>query len=48
MPEFLPTVPVDYLDGKLIKYHRNDDGSYTLYAVGDDGKDDGEFFTGNR
>lgn len=41
VPEFLPAVPGDYLDGQPIKYHRNDDGSYTLYSVGEDGKDDG-------
>jgi hypothetical protein len=41
VPEFLPAVPVDYMNGKPIKYHRNDDGSYTLYSVGEDGRDDG-------
>jgi len=41
VPEFLPAVPADYLDGKPVKYHRNDDGSYALYSVGEDGKDDG-------
>lgn len=41
VPEFLPTVPVDYMDGKPIKYRPNDDGSYTLYSAGEDGKDDG-------
>ncbi|PWU10934.1 MAG: hypothetical protein C5B50_24515 [Verrucomicrobia bacterium] len=40
-PEFLSSVPTDYLDGKPIKYHLNQDGSFTLYSVGDDGKDDG-------
>lgn len=41
VPEFLPAVPADYLDGKPISYRRNDDGRYTLYSVGEDGKDDG-------
>ena len=41
MPEFLPAVPLDYMVGKAIKYHRNNDGSYTLYSVGEDGNDDG-------
>ena len=41
VPEFLPTVPVDYMDGKPVKYRPNDDGSFTLYSVGEDGKDDG-------
>jgi hypothetical protein len=41
VPEFLPSVPVDYMDGKPMKYHLNGDGSFTLYSVGEDGKDDG-------
>ncbi len=41
IPEFLPSVPVDYMDGKPVKYRLNSDGSFTLYAVGEDGKDDG-------
>jgi hypothetical protein len=41
VPEFLPSVPVDYMDGKPMKYHLNPDGSFTLYSVGEDGKDDG-------
>jgi hypothetical protein len=41
VPEFLPVVPVDYLDGQSIKYRLNPDGSFVLYSVGEDGKDDG-------
>lgn len=41
VPEFLSTVPVDYMDGQPIKYRLNADGSFTLYSVGEDGKDDG-------
>ncbi len=41
VPEFLSAVPVDYLDGKPIKYRLNADGGFTLYSVGDDGKDNG-------
>lgn len=41
VPEFLPSGPVDYMDGKPIKYRPNDDGSFTLYSAGEDGKDDG-------
>jgi hypothetical protein len=41
VPEFLSAVPVDYMDGKPIKYRLNDDGSFTLYSVGEDGQDDG-------
>ena len=41
VPEFIAAVPVDYLDGQPIKYRLNADGSFTLYSVGEDGKDDG-------
>ena len=41
VPEFLSAVPVDYMDGKPIRYRLNSDGSFTLYSVGEDGKDDG-------
>lgn len=40
-PEFFLTVPVDYMDGKPIKYKLQPDGSFMLYSVGEDGKDDG-------
>ncbi|HEY2084251.1 MAG TPA: hypothetical protein VGI88_15830, partial [Verrucomicrobiae bacterium] len=38
--EFLPTVPRD-IDGQPLRYRRNPDASFTLYSIGDDGKDDG-------
>ena len=41
VPEILPSVPVDYMDGKPMKYRLNPDGSFTLYSVGENGKDDG-------
>jgi hypothetical protein len=41
VPEFVSSVPVDYMDGGPLKYRLNSDGSFTLYSVGDDGKDDG-------
>ena len=40
VPEFLPVVPTDYMDGKSLKYHLNADGTWRLYSVGDDGRDD--------
>ncbi len=40
-PEFLPTVPIDPFDGKPLKYQPDPDGTYLLYSVGPDGKDDG-------
>ena len=39
VPEFLSSLPVDYMDGKPIKYRLHNDGSFTLYSVGEDGKD---------
>ncbi len=40
IPEFLPSVPTDYFDGKPMKYFLNVDGSFTLYSVGENGEDD--------
>ncbi|MEP6663618.1 MAG: hypothetical protein ABJC04_08130 [Verrucomicrobiota bacterium] len=39
VPEFFPSVPIDYMDGKPVKYFLNHDGSFTLYSVGEDGVD---------
>jgi hypothetical protein len=41
VPEFLPAVPTDYMDGQPMKYHLNPDGSFVLYSVGENGTDDG-------
>lgn len=41
VPEFLPQLPVDWMDGKALRYRLNPAGSWTLYSVGTDGKDDG-------
>ena len=41
VPEFLSSVPTDYMDGQPMKYHLNSDGSFKLYSVGENGKDDG-------
>lgn len=40
-PELLPTVPLDPVDGKPLRYRRNAEGTFLLYSVGVDGKDDG-------
>jgi hypothetical protein len=40
-PEFLPSVPLDPVDGRPLRYRRNNDGTYLLYSIGDDGMDDG-------
>jgi hypothetical protein len=41
VPEFIAAVPIDYMDGKPIRYHLNADGSFVFYSVGADGKDGG-------
>jgi hypothetical protein len=41
VPEFLASVPIDYMDGKPIKYRLDSGGAFILYSVGEDGKDDG-------
>lgn len=41
IPEFLPATPIDCMNGQPLSYHLNTDGSYTLYSVGSDGRDDG-------
>jgi hypothetical protein len=40
-PEFLKTVPVDFMDGRPLRYQLNGDGHYRLYSVGLDCVDDG-------
>lgn len=41
VPVFLPAVPVDWMDGKPLRYRLNPDGAYTLWSIGEDLKDDG-------
>ena len=41
VPEFLAKLPTDFMDGKPLRYRANPDGTFTLYSVGDDGRDDG-------
>jgi hypothetical protein len=39
VPAFLPAVPVDFIDGKKLRYCLNESGRYVLYSVGLDGVD---------
>ncbi len=39
VPEFLPTVPLDFMDGKPLRYRPLPDGQFLLYSVGIDGED---------
>ncbi len=41
VPELLPAIPLDGMDGKPLRYRLNPDGTFLLYSVGEDGKDDG-------
>ena len=41
VPEFLPALPHDWMDGKPLHYSLNADGTFTLYSVNDDGVDNG-------
>jgi hypothetical protein len=41
VPDFLNAVPTDYMNGQPLHYRRNADGTFLLYSVGENGKDDG-------
>ena len=41
VPDLVSSVPVDYMDGKPMRYRLDPDGQFVLYSVGEDGKDDG-------
>ncbi len=41
VPEFLSAVPIDLMSAKPLGYKLNADGGFTLYSVGEDGRDDG-------
>ncbi len=41
VPHFLSAVPIDPMSAKPLRYQLNADGSFTLYSVGEDGRDDG-------
>jgi hypothetical protein len=39
VPDFLPAVPIDPMDGKPIRYAQTDNGLFRLWSVGDDRED---------
>lgn len=41
VPEFIPEVLRDPFDGQPLRYRLNPDGTFVLYSIGSDGKDDG-------
>jgi hypothetical protein len=46
VPEFLPTVPRDPVDGHPLRYRANGDGTFLLYSIGNDGVDNAGDTTG--
>jgi hypothetical protein len=40
VPAFFTSAPCDPVDGHLLRYHLNADGTFLLYSVGENGKDD--------
>ncbi len=41
IPDYIETAPIDWMDGQPLHYHPNADGTFVLYSVGEDGRDDG-------
>ena len=41
VPEFLPAVPLDPVDGQPLRYHTKENGTFLLYSVAENYKDDG-------
>ena len=41
VPQFLSAVPIDLMSAKPLRYRLNAEGTFTLYSVGEDGRDDG-------
>ena len=41
MPDYLPAVQLDPVNGQPLRYRRNADGTFLLYSVGENGVDDG-------
>jgi len=41
VPEFISAVPIDLMNQQPLCYRLNPDGTFVLYSVGEDGKDDG-------
>ena len=40
VPDIVSSVPVDYMDGKPMRYRLDPDGQFGLYSVGEDEQDD--------
>ncbi len=44
VPDFLPALPRDLMDGQPLRYRLNSDGTFVLYSVGENLRDDGGDF----
>ena len=40
-PDWLAAIPRDPVDGQPLRYRRNADGTFLLYSIGENGRDDG-------
>lgn len=40
-PQYLREAPIDFMDGKTLRYRTNNEGGFLLYSVGEDGEDNG-------
>jgi hypothetical protein len=41
VPEYLPAIPIDRMDGRPVRYRLNPDGTFTLWSIGEDLIDQG-------
>lgn len=41
VPQFIPAMPIDVFDATALRYRRHDDGSYDIWSIGSNRKDDG-------
>ena len=41
VPDFVSSAPIDPVDGQPLRYRLNPDGTFLLYSIGPNGKDDG-------
>jgi hypothetical protein len=48
VPKWVPTVPLDPMDGQPLRYRLNADGSFTVYGVGPNHADDNGVFESNQ
>jgi hypothetical protein len=48
VPELLPQVPADFMDGQPLRYHPTDDGHFVLYSAGLDCVDNGGVALGRK